>query len=254
MRIPDDEKGVTAIFEMYPQINHEKSKTAGRPIFDEIELCRIYLAANKQTVGAFPAHAPFGWITEKTDWGEQRSEQTYAMRFQKQYLEFKAGGKQSFSGTLLSELPFLTQAKRFELKALNIHTAEALASLDGTPLKMLGPGGRELKNEAMAYIEKAQKGVASGELASELSKRDAEIDTLKRQIASLVPDGDKPAEIPASEVKPSTVAAFETFEDDDLRAWLKDAGVEVDGRWSRNTMIAKAEEVLATKGKQKQAA
>ena len=59
------------------------------------------------------------------------------------------------AGTPLSELTFLSQGKRLELKALNIHTAEALASLDGGPLKMLGIGGREMKNQAAAYLAKA---------------------------------------------------------------------------------------------------
>jgi hypothetical protein len=145
VRIQDDEKGVTAAFEMFPTVNIAKSKIAGRPIYDEIELCRIYLAGNKQTVGAFPAHDVWNYQKQMTEWGtEERMPVTYAMRFNRQYLEFKSGGKQSFSGTLLTELPFLTSAKRLELKALNIHTAETLASIDSNALKMLGAGGREL--------------------------------------------------------------------------------------------------------------
>jgi hypothetical protein len=252
-RIQDDEKGVTAVFEMFPVLNPEKSKLSGRPVFDEIELCRVYLAANKQTVGAFPANSI--WINKDmpTEWGTtEKTPITYAMRFNKQYLEFKAGGKQSFSGTLLSELPFLNQAKRLELKALNIHTAEALASLDGAALKMLGPGGRELKNQATAYIEKAREGVGANELADKLSQRDARIQELERRIESILPASVQAGETPVP-AKEETINAFAQFDDESLGVWLKDAGVAVDGRWSRATMISKAEEVLAKSGK-KQAA
>lgn len=252
IRLPDDEKGITATFEMFPVINTPKSKDAGRPIFDEIELCRIRIAGNKQSQHCAPAHEVWSYQKQMTEWGtEEKTPITYAMRFNKQYLEFKAGGKQSFSGTLLTELPFLTSAKRLELKALNIHTAEALASLDGQALNMVGPGGRELKNQAMAYIENAQKGATTGQMADELSKRDAVIAELTRRLASITPGAETPD--PASEVKPSTVTAFETFEDADLKAWLEDAGVTVDGRWKRNTLIAEAERVLEKQGKKKAA-
>lgn len=259
MRIQDDEKGLVPVFEMFPQINAVKTKEAGRPIFDEIELCRIYIAGNKQNIGAFPAHDIWRMENKMTEWGEvQNNPVTYAMRFNKQYLEFKSGGKQSFSGTLLTELPFLSSAKRLELKALNIHTAETLASLDGAALKMLGPGGRELKNQAMAYMESAEKNKGSVELASELSKRDAMIEDLKRRLDSLTGTTTatpETVEAAAPEaVKTSTVDGFASFENDDLRAWLTDAGVNVDMRWSRNTMLGKAEEILAKQGKLKTAA
>jgi hypothetical protein len=254
VRIQDDEKGVTPVFEMFPVINHDKSKEKGRPIFDEIEMCRIHLAANKQTVGAFPAHDVWQMNTQRTEWGtDERVPITYAMRFNKQYLEFKSGGKQSFSGTLLSELPFLTSAKRLELKALNIHTAEALSGLDGAALKMLGPGGRDLKNQALAYIEKAKEGVSTGRFADEMSKKDEQIAELTRRLDSMA----APVEASAVETKPvseKAIGMFATFEDDDIQAWLADGGVTVDKRWGRNTLIAKAEELLEQTGKQKNAA
>ena len=45
-------------------------------------------------------------------------------------------------------LPFLTEASRAELRALNIYTVEALAAIDGQELKNLGHGGRDMKNKA----------------------------------------------------------------------------------------------------------
>ncbi len=253
-RLTDDEKGLTPVFEMYPQHNEAKSKLAGRPIFDEIELCRVYIAGYaKEKSLAVPAHEVCRFEKRMTDYGvEERIPVTYAMRFNKQYLEFKQGGPQSFSGTLLSELPFLSQAERLELKALHIHTAEALAALEGQSLKMLGPGGRDKKNKALAYLESAEKNKGSQQLADELSKRDAQIAELQRRLDSVAPaSGDAVETAPVSD---ATIKGFETFEDDDLRAWLTEAGVTVDGRWSRATLIAKADEVLKKTGKLKTAA
>jgi len=253
-RIPDEPAGVTAVFKLLPVLNEAKTKEQKRPVYDEIEVCDIYLAANKYTQGTFPAHEVWK-INKGTDEnGFERVEPvTYAMRFSKQYMEFKSGSPQSISGTPLSELPFLTQGKRLELKALNIHTAESLAALDGPNLKMLGPNGRDMKNDAAAYLAKAKEGMSANAMTSELSKRDDEISKLKAQIdammGSAAPLSDT-AEAPTSQ----TVTGFETFDDDDLKQWLIDASVEVDGRWGRNRLLIEAQKVLDKTGKAKVAA
>ena len=60
-----------------------------------------------------------------------RSTVTYAERFARQYQQFKAQAAQTKSGTPLEYAPFLTEARRAELRALNIYTVEALAAIDG---------------------------------------------------------------------------------------------------------------------------
>lgn len=234
-------------FFSHPVKDDEASKKAGRPIYNDVDHVEIRIAGNKHAVGVFPAMATWMTRMEKSEYGEEAVEVTYAQRFNKQYLEFKAGNDQSFGGTPLSEAPFLTEGKRRELKAIHVNTVEALATIDGQPLKMLGPGGRELKNQAMAYLEQAKAGVGSTRLADELSKRDTQIEDLQRQIAEMK------GTTPAQPINPETVSTFETFTDDDIRAWLTDAKVVVDGRWNRNTLISKAEEVLAKEGKKKAA-
>jgi hypothetical protein len=251
VRLSNDEKGITPVFEIVAVRNEAKSRAEGRPFFDDVEHVRIHIAGmGKEKVPVYPAHDVSHYADVLTDYGQERRAVTYAERFNKQYLEFKAGGKQTFSGTPLDEVPFLTEAKRRELRALHVYTAETLANLDGSQLKMLGPGGRELKNDAMAYLEKAKEGAEATHLSDELAKRDSEIEALKNQIAALAAGSDpKSGTIPAD-----TASAFETFGDDDLKAWLADAGIEVDGRWSRATLLAKAGEELAKRGKAKKAA
>ncbi|MBB5051123.1 hypothetical protein HNQ36_001077 [Afipia massiliensis] len=189
-----------AIFRMHSTKDDVASKKAGRPIYVDMEVCELRFAANRQTVGVFPAHEIFKW-NDDAETGE-REPLTYALAYPEQYRKFKNGEAQVASGTPLSELPFLTQGKRLELKALNIHTAEALAALDGTPLKQLGQGGRTLKEQAQAYIDKAAG-------TADVSSYAAENVELKRRLAALE------AKVSASTAKPVTATATSAAASDD---------------------------------------
>jgi type VI protein secretion system component VasK len=204
----------------------KKSKEEGRPIFKDIECVEIRMAANKQTVAVFPAH-------EFWAWGEIdgiRQKITYAMRFADQYKRFKASEAQVMTGTPLEELPFLTQAKRSELKALSIYTAEALATLDGQPLKQLGMGGRELKTQAEAYLAKATDSAAVTRLA-------AENETLRAALAQM--------QIAQSAPASSRVATpFDDMDEESLKEWIKDAsGSRPRGNPSIETLRRMANEI-----------
>lgn len=246
----NDDPGTRVVFKMHASHDPVESRKAGRPIYTEQEIVEISFAGNKSTVFCAPAHSKAGWGPVDPITGE-REQITYAMKYNPQYLAFKSGDALSLHGTPLEELTFLTQSKRLELKALNIFTAEALAGLDGSNLKMLGMQGRELKNQATAYLENAEKSADAVHLADELARRDETIAKMQAQIESLV-KGAAPA---SDEPKAETVTAFDTFDDEDIINWLKDADptLDIDGRWSRKTLIAKAEAILEKQGKKKAA-
>jgi hypothetical protein len=244
MAAENDKDLTRVVFRMHAELNEVKSTTAGRPIYDEYEVCEISFPANKHTVGVFPA-------TEYAGWGDdpvtgQRTRITYAQKYNQQYLAFKSGSAQSLGGTPLEELTFLTQGKRLELKALNIHTAETLAALDGAQLKMLGMGGRELKNQAQTYIDAANKTADAAHLKNELASRDDEIAKLRREMDAMKTGA------PVPPPKPSTDSPFKDFETEDVANWIKDAKPDavVDGL-ERDPMIAMADEILAEQGKLK---
>jgi len=207
--------------------DQKRSKEEGRPIFKDIECVEIRMAANKQTVAVFPAH-------EFWAWGEidgVRQKITYAMRFADQYKRFKASEAQVMTGTPLEELPFLTQAKRSELKALSIYTAEALASLDGTPLKQLGMGGRELKNQAEAYLAKATDSAAVTRLA-------AENESLRAALAQMQ-SAQQGAPFSSMVATP-----FDDMDEEALKEWIKDAsGSRPRGNPSKETLVRMANEI-----------
>lgn len=205
------------------------TKENGRPMFKDMECVEIRFAANKQTVAVFPAH-------DVWQWGEIDGVQqpiTYAMRWPDQYKRFKSNQVQVMSGTPLDELPFLTQAKRSELKALSIYTAEALATLDGNALKQLGMSGRELKNQAEAYLNRATDSAAVTRMASEIAE-------LKAALANLTSPVAQQAEVAA------VVSPFSDMDEDAMKEWLKDAtGARPRGNPSRETLIRMCEEANA---------
>lgn len=215
--------------------NRGKSDKAGRPIYDDLEMCEISAPADKQRKFVTPAHAT--WKMVPGEWGPQKL--TYAMRFADQYKRFKADAAQIQSGTPLSELPFLTEAKRSELRALKIYTAEQLASLDGEPLKMLGMGGRELKNQAHAYIE-----AASG--SADVAAMAAENAMLREQVRQMA--GQSAQVAPAPEPEPEDEgeglsSGLEAMDAAALKAFIKDkTGATPRGNPSHATLVAMARE------------
>jgi hypothetical protein len=226
----DNQKAaLSAIFKMNSTLNPAKSKTAGRPIYDDMEICEIRTAGDRNSVKVFPAHEVSHH--DETAEGGSGEPVTYAMRFPEQYKRFKDGTTQSQTGTPLEELPFLTQGKRYELKALNVHTAEALASLDGNPLKQLGIGGRELKNQAQAYLDTANKTANVTKLASENESLRQQIEAMRRDMAAPV----------AVEAEPSQ---FDAMDDEQLKAFIADkSGSRPRGQPSHSTLVRMAEEL-----------
>jgi hypothetical protein len=217
-------------FKIHSQLNPRKTKEQGRPIYDDMEIVEIRTAGDRNSVKVFPAHE-VSHLEELED-GGSGDPVTYAMRFQAQYDRFKAGHTQAQSGTPLEEAPFLTQSKRLELKAVHVHTVEALALLDGGPLKALGIGGRELKNQAQAYLDNA-KGSA------DVTRMAQENEALKRQLADLVSQQQAPV---APAVEPGS---FEAMPDEELKAFIgTKTGSRPRGQPSHDTLVRMAKELM----------
>ena len=169
---PDDKTGVTPIFKVLALKNESKTREAGRPIFDDMEVVEVRFAGSN-SVSVFPATSFSHWEVNPES-GEQEKV-TYAERWARQYQQFKRREVQTKSGTPIDYAPFLTEAKKAEMKAMAVYTIEALAAIDGQELKNLGQGGRELKNAAIDYIEKSSSEAIIG-------KQKAEIDDLKAKL------------------------------------------------------------------------
>lgn len=188
------------------------SREQGRPIYNEQETVHIrWVGDNKRDFYA-PAHEKFQFDRDNGRYI------TYAERYPDHYKAFKDKTDQSgLNGTPLSELPFLSEAKRAELRALNIYTAENLAALEGGTLQKLGIGGRDLKNQAAAWIDKAAEAATRAAANAENDALRQQIAEMQAQLASLM---DQPA--PAD----GSGSPFASWGDDDIRLWLDENGGE----------------------------
>jgi hypothetical protein len=224
--------------------NPAKSKEAGRPIFDDVEFCSIQHVGDQKTWFVVPAEERSIYVRDRGGSGRYV---TYAECYFEHYKAFKEGEARAQSGTPVEELPFLSAAKRAELKALNIHTAEALAQLDGTPLTRLGMGGREMKNQAQAYLDRAKEGAIDAKLAAQNARLEEELAAMREQVAAmkqLTSVMEKKAAREEMPVEPPS--GFDDWSTDELRTLIKDrTGTAVRGRPAHDTLVRMAQEATA---------
>jgi hypothetical protein len=159
--------------------NKAKSLKEGRPIFDQHEIVEIKFVGDPKKVLVAPAHEKCAHDPGNGQWV------TYAQLYHRHYDAFKSGQDAIGEGTPIDELPFVDTARRAELKALHIHTAEALAGLEGANLSRLGMYGRELKSKAQAYIDKAKDNAVETRLAAENTALRQELDALSAHVQAL---------------------------------------------------------------------
>lgn len=225
-----------------PIQNVAETKKQGRPIFDEIDVCEVRFSGNREKVIHAPAHEVFR--TDR-DMEGNMNEITYAIQFPEQYKAYKMGDQQQLRGTPTSELPFLSVSKRLELKALNIHTAEALAALDGNNLKMLGMGGRELKVQAQTYLDNAKGSADVVHQASLIAAQDERIRQLEARLAGgAAAEGEETPHLRGPE--DPNASPFAAMGSDDIKNWLQEAtGSRPLGNPNIATLIARADAVNA---------
>jgi len=177
---PDD--ALVVVFKTRAEKNPTKSDAAGRDIYDDVEICEIRIPGSKDIRHPFPTEVSHWEVDPQT--GGQRKV-TYAERFSYQYQQFKAKAVQTKSGTPLEIIKFLTEARKAELRAMNVYTVEQLAGMDGQELKNLGPYGREYKNAAQQYIEEAKANVPAIQMAAALEAKDAKLMAVESELEIL---------------------------------------------------------------------
>jgi hypothetical protein len=221
----DPDAALVAVFQHHAQPNELKSREAGRLICDDMEVCVIKSAGSRSTVVVVPATSYSHWDVDPHTGGQVRV--TYAERFAHQYRQFKAQAAQTKTGTPLSHAPFLTEGRRAELRALNVYTVEALAHIDGQELKNLGPGGRDLKNQSIAFIEESKKAAPNLQLQAELEALRARNAILEEDNEALKLNGAE--------------GEFEAMTLEQLRAFIKaNTGHEPAGQLNRKTLLRMA--------------
>lgn len=197
-----------------------KSKEAGRPIFADVEFCRITHVGSKD-FAVFPAHYPG---KQTRDPVEGITFISYAEYYHEAYDFFKSGRSDAVSGTPLSEAPFLSEAERSELRALKIMTVEALASISDVVSKKIGMSAQGWKESAEAYIKRAQEGATDTRLAQINDALQKQIAELKAQLDGQGAKAPEPVAQTHAAVADDVVEGgpFDGFGKDELKAYIKD--------------------------------
>lgn len=217
---PDTQLAVE--FFMKPVENLAKSREAGRPIFEDREYVRIAFPGDQRRKLEAPA-------SEMHYVSHARTQMTYAERFAGTYDAFKRNDMAFVEGTPLKASGLLPLAKCEELKALNVLTVEQLAGMPDVAMRKLGMGGRQMVDDAKAYLEKASKMADTSALEARIKELEA---LLSKPAAQAAPVDDQ----------------FAGFEDEDLKNMIRDAGGEVPrGRASRQTLIDTINELAKAK-------
>ena len=224
MKTFDESPLVVPFFYTATVQNEAKSKLAGRPIFDEVEMVEIRIAGDRNFNPHFPAH--------EMHVRQGDEEVTYAMRWPDEYARFKNEETQVASGTPLEELTFLSAARRSELKALKIYTAEALAGLEGPNLKVLAGEGYKLKEQAQAYLDRANSFSGVSAIAAENA-------ALRERLAAL--EARSPAPEPVVSTDP-----YEGLTDDELKDRIENlVGTRPKGNPNRATLTRMLDDTQA---------
>lgn len=215
--------------------NQALSLKEGRPVFEDKEFVRIRFPGDNKREHVAPAHEGY-----RRDRENGNRWVTWAEDYPRHYDAFKQKASQAAIGTPLTELPFLTEARRAELRALNIHTAEMLAEMPETNYHRLGMNGRALAMQARAYLERAKDGALEAKMSAENAALKQQIDLLQQQMAGIL---SKPAPAPEIIEEEPTGSVFESWTDENLKAFIQaHAGSRPKGNPSHASLVKMAEE------------
>jgi hypothetical protein len=219
------------------------SRKAGHAVYKEEIICEIRIPADRNRVFATPHTAACMVDGQWT---------TYAERFPREFQRYMEKKGPSVVGTPLHEAPWISTAKRAELRALNVHTIEILAGLSGQPAKNLGIGGMALIEQAKAWLETAKSNAVPTRLAAENAELRELMAQMKADIAAMKGGAPKPEEPDYNPdtgdfddiSAPATASHFEHWDDASLKQLIKKkTGEGVRGNPAHATLVARAEEV-----------
>ena len=206
--------------------NDAKTTLEGRPIFDDVEFVEFIYPGDRLQRLVAPAH----------EVPSQKTGMSYAQMYHRQYDAFKRGDARAVSGTPLEAWPVITASRCAELKASNILSVDELAGVSDAIVSRLGPGSRELREQARAFIESAKGGAATSAMAIEIARLKSMVERLSEQ--------SNPAPAPVEK----TEKPIADCTDDELKAFIKErTGEAPRGNINRSTLEERATALVTEK-------
>lgn len=162
-------------FSVHSELSQHKSKQAGAPVYDDIEIVTIMNPGEKEPVIV-------------------QADEFHKRRFPKQYEAFKKGIEDQQGGTPLELLFPASPSTVKQLKGFHIFTIQQLAAISDSAMTQI-PMGRSLVDRAKQYLAQA----GHGQTFHAMEAMQAQIDALKSALAEA---GQPVPETPAIAVQP----------------------------------------------------
>jgi hypothetical protein len=226
----DDDRHLHIRFYHGAIIDQGASDAAGRKIYKDVEMCEVKFPGDPGRSTGGPAHQKCFMHRPKV--GEEddgRGFLTWAERFPEPYKRFKDNDQSADrNGTPLEHLPFLTAARVFELRAINIHTAETLARLGEAAIA---------KHHLRPIVEQAKTWLGETEAVAAVAAANAKAQALEDRFAAMQ------AEIEALRAGKSD--DIDGWDEEKLRAFLVSHDVSPRANASRDKLVAAVREITA---------
>lgn len=230
---PRKEDGLVVFFrdpteeELAPDLAASMAK--GHPVFEDQVICEVRIPGDPRRTMAAPHTAKCMvdgvWVT-------------YADRFPEEYKRYLGKKNPAAIGTPLDRAPFLSTAKKSELRSLNIYTIEALAEVDGSNIRNLGMGGGELREKARDWLKGYFGGDSDSSMADENEGLKQQIKFMMEEISSL-----KAASV-APTKDPTTLSLYDHWDEPALKRFIRQkTGESIRNGTPKSDLVARAEEV-----------
>jgi chaperonin cofactor prefoldin len=163
---PNSSKGLYARFFNGTEQDMQASAREGRPIFNDVELVEILAPGNSTSIV------------------RRRVRPTDKVKFRAEYDAFKAGQSEAVSGTLLSEVPWITKSQIEEMRFMRVLTLEQLAELSDNAVARMS-GAVSLKRKAREWLRAAKEAAPFTELAARNEQLEAQANDMQRRLDEL---------------------------------------------------------------------
>jgi len=161
------------------------STQVGRAIFDTVLMVDLIAPAQNastpqielERIWSPESLAFYGWPE-----GTTRKSSEY-QNYAKYIADFKANHAQmEMGGTPLKEWPRISKGLAATLAAIGVFTVEQVSAISDANLTALGMGGRELRDQAAAFLEQAKGSEDTSKLVAELAAMKAENQRLQADL------------------------------------------------------------------------
>jgi hypothetical protein len=165
--LPEGVPPVAVSFGLYPMQDEAKTAEAGHPVFVDREFVKIAVPGDKHSLLFQPATAK------------------HKERFPRAWEAYQKRATTPLEGTPLEQWPLISRGLALTLRAIHIHTVEALAAIHDGNLQSIGFNAREWREKAKAYIAQAKDTAVAQKLATDNQKQADIIADLQRQLVDL---------------------------------------------------------------------